>query len=89
MHRGGEPQALPQHGTVQEGPISGQESLTRGLKIGTAALGSQNLEAKPGNRPLLFIPPQEETRAQKVPIACMALGRKSSLSPRVVSSSCL
>lgn len=88
VHRGGEPQAPPQHGRVLEGPISVQESLTRGLQIGTAALGSQNLETKPGNRPLLFIPPQEETRAQKVPIACLALGRKSSLSPRVSSSSC-
>lgn len=78
MRRGGEPQALPQRGRLLEGPASGQEPLARGLQVGIAALSSQNLEAKPGYRLLLFIPPQEETAAQKVPIACLALGRKPS-----------
>lgn len=78
MHRGEEPQAPPQHSTVLEGPISGQESLTRGLQIETAALGSQNLETKPGNGLLLVIPPQEETRAQKVPESLPVFGKKVS-----------
>lgn len=58
--------------------------MIRGLPIGTAALGSQTVEAKPGNRSLLFIPTQEETGVQKVPIACLALGRKPGLGPRVI-----